>query len=419
MAARRAPPEGCKVSAHDQKLTVTKPKLVPVMNEQTKDNSESSLLNLIFEEGLQEALPRIAEILLNAAMLIERERHIGVAPHQRGGERNGYANGFKPRTFQTGVGALNLAVPQVRDSQDPFRTSLLEKGSRSDKALKSAIATMYIEGVSTRRVTKIMEQMCGFEVSSGQVSNLNKQLDEEFEKWRTRPLPEIAYMTLDATYYKVRIDGTVRDCATLIAHGVRRSDGKRMILGVSCALSEAEVHWREFLTGLKERGMGIPDLITSDAHSGLKAALKTSFNASPWQHCQFHLQQNAQDHITKQELKSPIASEIKTIFNADSHEHAEERLRAFVKKWQNDQPKLAAWAEENLPEGFSIFAFPEAHRRRLRTSNACENVNGQIKKRTRVVGLFPNEESLLRLVTGVLIEISETWETTKAYLKLS
>ncbi|MDA7882530.1 transposase, partial [Akkermansiaceae bacterium] len=244
------------------------------MNEQTKDNSESSLLNLIFEEGLQEALPRIAEILLNAAMLIERERHIGVAPHQRGGERNGYANGFKPRTFQTGVGALNLAVPQVRDSQDPFRTSLLEKGSRSDKALKSAIATMYIEGVSTRRVTKIMEQMCGFEVSSGQVSNLNKQLDEEFEKWRTRPLPEIAYMTLDATYYKVRIDCTVRDCATLIAHGVRRSDGKRMILGVSCALSEAEVHWREFLTGLKERGMGIPDLITSDAHSGLKADSK-------------------------------------------------------------------------------------------------------------------------------------------------
>lgn len=413
------PPEGCKASAHDQKLTVSKPKLAPVMNERTNDNSESSLLNLIFDEGLQEALPRIAEILLNAAMLIERERHIGAAPHQRGVERNGYANGFKPRTFQTGIGALNLALPQVRDSQDPFRTSLLEKGSRSDKALKSAIATMYIEGVSTRRVTKIMEQMCGFEVSSGQVSNLNKQLDEEFEKWRTRPLPEIAYMTLDATYYKVRIDGTVRDCATLIAHGVRRDDGKRMILGVSCALSEAEVHWRDFLTGLKERGMGIPDLITSDAHSGLKAALKTSFNTSPWQRCQFHLQQNAQDHITKQELKSPIATEIKTIFNADSREHAEERLRAFVKKWQDEQPKIAAWAEENLPEGFSIFAFPEAHRRRLRTSNACENVNGQIKKRTKVVGLFPSEESLLRLVTGVLIEISETWETGKAYLKFS
>jgi len=175
---------------------------------------------------------------------------------------------------------LKLAVPQVRESNAPFRTSLLEKGSRSDRALKSAIATMYVEGVSTRRVTRVMEQMCGFEVSSGQVSNLNKQLDEEFEKWRNRPLPEIAYLIIDATYYKVRIDGVVRDCATLIAHGIRRDDGKRMILGVSCALSEAEVHWREFLTGLKERGIGIPDLVTSDAHSGLKAALKASFNAT-------------------------------------------------------------------------------------------------------------------------------------------
>lgn len=129
--------------------------------------------------------------------------------------------------------------------------------------------------------------MCGFKVSSGQVSNLNKQLDAEFEKWRTRPLPEISCMTVDATYYKVRIDGVVRDCATLIAHRIRRDDGKRMILRVSCRLSEAEVHWRVFLTGLKERGIGIPDLIASDAHSGLKAALKTSLNATPWQRCQF------------------------------------------------------------------------------------------------------------------------------------
>lgn len=218
----------------------------------------------------------------------------------------------------------------------------MEKGSRSDRALKSAIAIMYIEGVSTRRVTKIMEQMCGFEVSSGQVSNLSKQLDTEFGKWRTRPLPEIAYLTIYATYYKVRIDGVVRDCATLIAQGVRRSDGKRMILGVSCALSEAEVHWREFLTSLKERGIGIPDLITSDAHSGLKAALKASFNATPWQRCQFHLQQNAQDYVTKQHLKSKVASNIKTIFNADDQAHAEERLKDFVKTCQETQPKLAA-----------------------------------------------------------------------------
>ena len=385
-------------------------KTAPAMNEHTQTIPNDPLINLLFEGGLQNALPRIAEILINAAMLLERETHIGAAPYQRGVERNGYANGFKSRTFQTGIGALELTVPQVRESDTIFRTSLLEKGSRSDRALKSAIATMYVEGVSTRRVTKIMEQMCGFEVSSGQVSNLNKQLDVEFVKWRNRTLPEIACMTVDATYYKVRIDGVVRDCATLIAHGIRRDDGRRMVLGVSCALSEAEVHWRTFLTGLKERGIGIPDLITSDAHSGLKAALKASFNATPWQRCQFHLQKNAQEHVTKQHLKGKAATDIKVIFNAG------ERLKDFVKTYSESQPKLAAWAEDNLPEGFTVFALPEARRKRLRTSNACENVNGQVKKRTRVVGLFPSEESLLRLVTGVLIEISETWETGKTYL---
>lgn len=389
------------------------------MDEHNQSTQPDPFIQLLFDGGLQNALPRIAEILINAAMLLEREKHIGAAPHQRGVERNGYANGFKPRSFQTGIGALELSVPQVRESATPFRTSLLEKGSRSDRALKSAIATMYVEGVSTRRVTRIMEQMCGFEVSSGQVSNLNKQLDGEFEKWRSRPLPEIAYLIIDATYYKVRIDGVVRDCATLIAHGIRRDDGKRMILGVSCALSEAEVHWREFLTGLKQRGIGIPDLVTSDAHSGLKAALKASLNATPWQRCQFHLQKNAQEYVTKQHLKSKVASDIKVIFNASDRAHAEERLKDFVKTYGESQPKLAAWAEENLPEGFTVFALPEAHRKRLRTSNACENVNGQIKKRTRVVGLFPSEESLLRLVTGVLIEISETWEIGKIYLTLS
>jgi len=388
------------------------------MDEHTQNNSHNAFINLLLEDGLQDALPKIAELLMNTAMLLERERHIGAAPHQRNVERNGYANGFKPRTFQTALGSLALAIPQVRQSDAPFHTSLLEQGSRSERALKSAIATMYVQGVSTRKVTKIMEQLCGFEVSSGQVSNLNKQLDEEFEKWRSRPLPEILYLTVDATYYKVRIDGVVRDCATLIASGVRRSDGKRIILGVSCALSEAEVHWREFLTSLKERGIGMVDYIVSDAHTGLRAALKATFNASIWQRCQFHLQKNAQEYVTKQDLKSKVAADIKVIFNADNQAHAEQRLRVFIESYRESQPKLADWVESNLPEGFAVFALPESHRKKMRTSNACETLNSQIKRRTRVVGLFPNQDSLLRLVTAVLIEISETWETGKAYLKL-
>lgn len=390
------------------------------MNEHSQNNQHPDLINILLEDGLENAIPKITALLMNAAMLLERIAHIGADPNERNVEgRNGYANGFKPRTFQTAMGKLQLAIPQVRDSDAIFRTSLLEQGSRSERALKSAIATMYVEGVSTRRVTKIMEKLCGFQVSSGQVSNLTRELDVEFAKWRSRPLPGIIYLTLDATYYKVRIDGVVRDCATLVAIGVRREDGKRMILGVSCALSEAEVHWRDFLNSLRERGIGIPDLVTSDAHTGLKAALKACLGATPWQRCQFHLQQNAQQYITKQDLKSKVAADIAAIFNADDRPHAEARLASFIKTYSETQSKLADWAETNIPEGFTVFGIPEAHRKKTRTSNACETLNSQIKRRTRVVGLFPNEGSLLRLVTAVLIEISETWETGKAYLKLS
>ena len=390
------------------------------MDEQTNTTQNSDLINLLLEDGLENGLPNIAQLLMNTAMLLERTAHLGAEPYERGSaQRNGYANGFKPRSFQTAIGKIDLNVPQVRNSDAPFQTSLLEKGSRSDRSLKAAIATMYVQGVSTRRVTKVMKDLCGFDVSSTQVSNLTAQLDDEFEKWRNRQLPEIIYLTLDATYYKVRIDGAVRDCATLIAIGVRRDNGKRMILGVSCALNEGEVYWREFLNGLKERGIGIPELITSDAHSGLTAALKSTCNASLWQRCQFHLQQNAQQYITKKEHKRKVATDIKIIFNADDRAHAEQRLQSFVRTWEKDQPKLTTWAEENLPEGFTVFALAEAHRKRLRTSNACETLNSQIKRRTRVVGLFPNEASLLRLVSAVLIEISETWEVGKAYLKLN
>jgi len=388
------------------------------MNEQTQNTQNSDLINLILNDGLSDGAPRIMEIIMNAAMLIERQNHINALPNQRIEERTGYSNGFKPRGLNTSMGKLNLSVPQVRDAEEPFRSCLFEKGSRSERSLKASMAEMYIQGVSTRKVTKILENLCGLKVSSNQVSTATAELDAEFKKWRSRPLPEIAYLTVDATYYKVRIDGVVRDCATLIAIGTRREDGKRMILGVSCALSEAEVHWRDFFIDLKERGVGIPDQITSDAHAGLKAALKSSFNATPWQRCQFHIQQNAQDYVTKQHLKSKVASDIKRIFDADNLNHAQDKLRDFVKTYEDTQPKLAAWAEENIPEGFTVFSLPESHRKRMRTSNACENLNSQIKRRTRVVGIFPNENSLLRLVTAVLTEISEAWEIGKAYLNL-
>ncbi len=387
------------------------------MNEQTQTTQQNEFINLMLNGGLGEGAPRIMELIMNAAMIVERSAHLNAMPHQRCEERTGYANGFKPRTLNTTMGKLDLAMPQVRSCEEPFYSSLIEKGSRSERALKASIAEMYIQGVSTRRVTKIMETMCGLSVTSGQVSKLTAGLDDEFEKWRNRPLPEIIYVILDATYKKVRLNGAVRDCAVLIITGVRRDDGKRMILSVSCALSEAEVHWRKVLQDVRERGIGIPDLVTSDAHEGLKAALKSTLNATPWQRCQFHLQQNAQKYVPKEAMKKEVASDIRDIFGASDLARAELMLAETVSKYETTAPELATWMENNLPEGFTIFTLPKNVRKRLRTSNMCENINSQISRRTRVVGLFPNEASLLRLVTAVLMEISEGWETGKTYLK--
>ena len=388
------------------------------MTGHTDDILTRDSINLLLENGLADGLPRIAELLMNAAMIIERSSHLQAGPHERTEQRNGHANGFKPRGLATSLGKLGLQVPQVRDSTSPFKTSLLESGSRVDRALKAAIAEMYLQGVSTRRVTKVVEELCGTQISSTQVSRLTSELDVEFEKWRNRPLEPVAFLILDATYVKVRMDGAVRDCAILTAIGVRRSDGKRVVLGVSCALSEAEAHWRKFLKTLKERGIGIPDLVTSDAHEGLKAALRATLNASPWQRCQFHLQQNAQAYVPRLEYRAKVAADIRSVFHAPDLAHAQLRLEEIVTKWRERSVKLADWMEANLPEGFSVFALPEHQRRRLRTSNMAERIHRDIKRRTKVAGLFPNEASVLRLVTAIHIETSEDWETGRAYLTI-
>ncbi len=386
------------------------------MTGHTEPTTTDDAINIILHNGLAEGLPRVAEMLLNAAMLIERAAHLHAKPHQRTEARTGHANGFKPRGLHTGIGGLDLRVPQVRGCEEPFRPSLFEKGSRVERSLKAAIAEMYIQGVSTRRVTAVMEKLCGLEVTSTQVSRITAELDEEFVKWRARPLPEIAHVIVDALYIKVRIDGAVCDCAVLVALGVRRDDGKRMVLGVSAAVSEAEVHWRAFLASLRERGIGIPDSVTSDAHEGLKAALRATLSATPWQRCQFHLQQNAQSYVPNLSMRSEVARDIRSVFNSPDLPAAEDRLARIVAKYEKSASKLSAWLEKNIPEGLTVFAFPEYCRKRLRTSNMNERLNLEIKRRTRVVGLFPNEDSVLRLVTAILMEISEEWETGRKYL---
>ena len=406
------------VSGHGWQNGGAKSNQAPTVTRQSENTVQNDSINLLLEHGLADGLPRIAEMLLNAAMLLERSAHLQAAPHQRVEARNGYANGFKPRSLNTTLGKLRLDLPQVRNSSAPFRTSFLESGSRTERALKAAIAEMYIQGVSTRRVTKVLEELCGLEITSTQVSRLTAELDGEFEKWRTRRLPEIAFLILDATYIKVRVDGSVQDCAILSAIGIRRGDGKRLVLGVSCALSEAETHWRDFLASLKERGIGIPDLVTSDSHAGLKAALRATLNATPWQRCQFHLQQNAQAHVPRMDLRAPLAADLRSIFNAPDLPHAQARIVEIATKWRARSAKLADWIELNLPEGLTVLTLPEHQRRRLRTSNMAERLHNEIKRRSRVAGLFPNEASVLRLVTAIHIEISEDWETGKTYLSL-
>ena len=377
----------------------------------------SQAINLVVESGL-DGLPEAMTLLFDEAMRIERTRHIGADPHQRTETRDGHANGFKPKTIRTRFGESNVQIPQVRGSSEPFYPSALERGQRSEVALKTAIAEMYLQGVSTRRVTAIMEKLCGFEVTSTEVSRANAMLDDMLETWRSRPIDtEIAFLILDATYAKVRVNHRVRSCAVLVAIGVEKETGRRLILGCSVSLSEAEIHWRTFVSSLRDRGMNFPRMVVTDAHEGLKAALATVLTGVPWQRCQFHLQQNASAYIPRKEMKQAVHDQIRKVFNASERVEAERLLAELVESHRKDAPKLAAWMEENLPEGLTVFDLPEGLRRRLRTSNSAENLNKQIKRRVNVASLFPNEDSLLRLVSAILMEISEEWETGRAYLK--
>jgi transposase-like protein len=361
--------------------------------------------------GLGEAVRR----LINEAMRLERQGYLGVGPYERSEDRQGYANGYKSKTVKTRVGELNFAVPQVRDGG--FYPSSLDKGIRSERALKIALAEMYVHGVSTRKVAKITEQLCGFEVTSSQVSRAAKELDLVLEQWRNRLLGAYPYVYLDARYEKVRNNGAVVSSAVLVAVGVSET-GKRQILGTSVAISEQEAHWRDFLKQLQARGLHGVKLLISDAHEGLKAARRAVFPSVPWQRCQFHLQQNAQAYVPKQEMKKKVAADIRNIFNAPSEEEAKRLLSQLMGHYEKSAPRLVAWAEENLTEGLTIFQFPADHWRRIRTSNVIERVNEEIRRRTRVAGIFPNDASCLRLVSAVLMEISEDWETGKIYLTM-
>jgi len=372
----------------------------------------TELLEAIADNGL-DSLPELIRILVNEAMKAERTAWLGVDPYERSEQRRGYANGYKPKTVSTRLGKITFDIPQVREGN--FYPSALEKGMRSERALRLTMAEMYVQGVSTRKVKAVIEKLGGTSVSSAQVSRAAALLDEVLEAWRNRPLGEVAYLYLDARYEKVRIDGQVRDAAILVAAGVGL-DGKRTLLGVSVSLSEQEVHWRTFLESLVQRGLRGVRLIVSDDHSGLQAARRAVFGSIPWQRCQFHLQQNAQAYVPRKEMAARLAADLRTVFDAPDLPTAETFLRRTIQKYEKEASALARWLEENLPQGLTVFAFPETHRRKIRTVNLLERVNQEVRRRTRVVRIFPNEASCLRLVGAILMEIDENRQVGRTYL---
>ena len=386
------------------------------MNDEQNDTPFEHMMQLVNEEGIA-AMPKAMTILYNAAMKAERDAHLCAGRYERSEARDGYANGFKPKRYQTRMGELELQIPQVRGSSERFYPKTLDRGSRSERAIALAAAEMYFQGVSTRRVETVFRQLDIEHVSAEQVSKAAKLMDEQFGSWRKRKLGCFKVIFADATYQKVRIDGVVHDMATFIVTGIS-DDGHRSILAVDSAFDEAEIHWRKVLEGLVERGLHGVKLIVSDDHVGLRAARKAVFPGVPWQRCQMHLQRNAQNHLTKTSLKEEVALDIRNIFNAPSLEEAKRLLDLFVKKYEKTQSCLAKWAEENLPEGFTVFSLPVAMRKKLRTNNLDERLNRSIKARTQLISVFPNQASQLRLVTAICVEISDDWETGNIYLNV-
>lgn len=284
------------------------------MTHEEKSSGLMAVLQPLIENGF-DGLGDMLAVAVNFAMERERERHLGAASHERTPVRTGYANGFKPRTMQTRVGELALKVPQVRASAEPFYLSALERGQRSEKALALTMGEMYVQGVSTRKVRKVMEAMCGWEVSAEQVSRGAALMDEELEKWRSRPIGCVKALIVDARYEKVRMDGALVSAAVFTVIGIME-DRRRSVLGTSVGTNEAELHWRKFIESLQTRGMTGVKFVVSDDHQGLKNALRATLPGAAWQRCQTHLQRNAQAYVTKQDLKKDVAADIRAVFNA-------------------------------------------------------------------------------------------------------
>jgi putative transposase len=385
------------------------------LNKNRKGNGigRQELMKLLLEE--EDALKALMTRLLQEVLEAEMDQTLGAAKGERAGTRLGYRSGHYSRKLITRVGKLELRVPQ--DRQGRFSTELFERYQRSEKALVSALMEMYVQGVSTRKVKAITEELCGHEFSASAVSEINKKLDEELKAFMSRPLEqEFPYLIVDARYERVREDGVCRRRAVLVAIGIDW-EGRRQILSVELAAKESASHWKDFLLRLKSRGLRGVHLTVSDDHPGLKRAITEALPNSLWQRCYVHFLRNAHDHLPRR-VHDDCLVELRWIF--DRHDLAEARrdLKSWLQRWQVVYPKLCDWVEGNIEETFAFFDLPREHHKHLKSTNMLERLNQELKRRTLLVRIFPDEKSCLRLVQALAVETHEEWIEDHRYLNM-
>jgi putative transposase len=361
-------------------------------------------------------LRQIVEVVLQQLLEAEITEHLGAAPYQRTESRKGHRNGYKSRKLKSRVGTLELLVPQ--DREGIFSTQLFARYQRNEKALTLALMEMYLEGVSTRKVREVTEELCGTTFSKSTISRLATALDSELEEWRQRPLEadSYPYLFVDAHYEKVRIGSRIVSEGVLVVCAVRE-DGFREILAVEVADVESEATYQELFRALKERGLKGVELVTSDEHKGLKSAIERHFRGASHQRCQFHYAKNLLGLVSFAKRKE-LGAGLRAVFSAPTRELALRSAQELADRWRGSHPKVAEHIEEHIEECLACLSFPESHRRRIRTTNGLERFNQEIKRRSRVVRIFPNREACLRLVTALAVEQSEEWVTGRRYLDM-
>jgi transposase-like protein len=352
----------------------------------------------------------------NEVLEAEMTEHLGAEPNERTEEREGYRNGHYTRSLVTRVGPLTLRVPRARDGS--FSTKVFQRYQRSEKALVLALMEMMVNGVSTRKVKRITEKLCGREFSSSTVSRLAKGLDEQVEAWNERPLEGRRYpfVLVDAMHIKVRRQGAVRSTSALIAVGVNEA-GYREILGIRIANSETEEGWLETFRWLKARGLEGVELVVSDAHDGLVEALRRCFQGATWQRCQTHFRRNILDK-TPAEWKDAMQEGLDRVFEAEDPASAREHFEELAGRLEGEADAALDTLEAGLEDAIAVLRLPAKYRRRLRTTNALERLIQELRRREKVIRIFPNDESAWRLLGAFLAETHEDWSTGRRYFRM-